>query len=356
KKIQALMRQTALFIFAAILLSAPAAPAAGAAGAAAEEPVSFTVTPPAGKILLTESFRFKVEASLPESYFLKPDTATAGGPDFEVLSFTRAGETKKDGRKTETFEINARAFTLGVSTFPAITWRLGGAEVQPGAEAASPAFNLEVLPLFKTKEGEGIRDIYPPFRYIPWPWLLALALAVAAAIFAYRMRARGGAAASPGSAWLDLRTPYQRGRDRLEKLEKSPLIADGRLKEFYTGLTAILRLYLAEEFSIDAALMTTSALGRELKKTGADIKTALRAREFLQKSDLVKFARLRPEDAGDDARDLAELLMEFQRAAENAKLLAARAMEFHGETRAAENARALAAAAAEQQKLAGGKP
>ena len=304
-----------------------------AAPAAAQEQVSLTVTPPAEKVKLAETFKFKVEASLPGNYSLRPDTAAAEGSDFELISFTRAGEEKKDGRRTETFEIKARAYALGISTFPALTWRLGG-EAPPDAAVASSPFTVEVLPLFTTKEGEDIRDIYPPFRYIPWAWLLALALAAAAAFYLYRRR-RAGPAAGPAAAWLDLRSPYQRARDRLAGLEKSPLAAAGRLKEFYTGLTSVLRLYLSEEFSIDASQMTTAVLGRELKRTGTDIKTALRARELLQKSDLVKFARLKPGDAEADSRALEELLAEFHRAAENA--------------------RALAAAAAAAQKQAGGK-
>lgn len=306
------MSRTILLILASFLAAAPAA---------AREQVSLAVTPPAEKIKLAETFKFKVEASLPENYSIKPDTSAPEGSDFELLSFTRSGEAKKDGRRTETFEIEARAYALGISTFPALTWRLGG-EAPPEAAAASSPFTVEVLPLFKTKEGEGIRDIYPPFRYIPWPWLLALALAVAAAFYLYRRRRRG-LTAGPAAAWLDSRSPYQRACDRLAGLEKSPLAAAGRLKEFYTGLTSVLRLYLAEEFSIDAVQMTTSVLGRELKRTGTDIKTSLRARELLQKSDLVKFARLKPGDAEADSRALEELLGEFHRAAEHARALAA---------------------------------
>ncbi|MBI4351209.1 MAG: hypothetical protein HY550_07205 [Elusimicrobia bacterium] len=297
-----------------------------AASAAAQEPVSLTVTPPAGKVRLAETFKFKVEASLPENYTLRPATAAPEGSDFELLSFTRSGETGKDGRKTRTFEIEAKAFALGVSTFPALSWRVGGAGAPEDAEVASSSFTVEVLPLFKTKEGEDIRDIYPPFRYLPWLWLTALALAAAAAAY-YFYRRRSGTAGPASAAWTDPRTPYQRARDRLSGLEKSPLAAAGKLKEFYTGLTAVLRLYLSEEFSIDAAQMTTAMLGRELKRTGADIKTALRARELLQKSDLVKFARLKPGDAEADSRALEELLMEFYRAAENARALAAAAEE-----------------------------
>ncbi len=291
-----------------------------AAPAAAQEQVSFSVTPPAEKIKLADSFKFKVEASLPETYSLRPDTSSAEGSGFDLLSFTKTGETKKDGRKDQVYEVKAQAFSLGISTFPAIAWRLIGTDVPPGTQVASSSFTLEVLPLFKTKEGEGIRDIYPPFRYRSWLWLLAAALAAAAAYYFYRRRrAAGGTARNP---WKDPRSPYQRARDRLQGLEKSPLASGGKLKEFYTGLTSVLRFYLSEEFSIDAELMTTSDLGRELKKTGTDIKTALRAREFLQKSDLVKFAKLKPGDAAEDSHGLEELLTDFHRASENARVLA----------------------------------
>ncbi len=308
------MRRTLLILLSAACLAAPAAAAGGA--------VTLAKAPPAARIPLAAPFGFKVEASLPENFFLKPDTATASNSEFEVLSFTKTAGEKRDGRKTETFEIKARAFALGVSTFPAITWDLRGEGIPEGTTVKTSTFTVEITPLFKTKEGEGIRDIYQPFRYFPWLWLLLLAAALGLGAWLFFSRKKpAGAAGRP--AWADTRSPYQRARDRLGKLEKAPLAASGKLKEYYTGLIAILRFYLAEEFSIDAAQMTTTDLGRELKKTGADIKTALKAREFMQKADLVKFARLKPGDAAGDSEELAEMLMEFNRVSENAKTLAA---------------------------------
>lgn len=308
------MRPAALFLLA-LLLAAPAA--------ASENAVSLAVTPPAGKLKLAETFTFRVEASLPESYSIKPDTAAAGNSEFEVRAFARISVKKEIGLRTETFEIEVKPFTLGVSTFPALAWELKGEGVPEGTVIKTSTFTVEVLPLFEKTEGQEIRDIYKPYGYIPW--LLIILLTVLAALLAWyiytRLRGGGGAGAA-GPAWYDSRIPYQRARDRLEKFEKTALAASGKMKEYYTGLTSILRLYLQEEFSIDAALMTTADLGRELKKTGADIKTALRAREFLHKADLVKFARMRPGDAAADAVALSELLMEFHRARENALALA----------------------------------
>ncbi|OGR81611.1 MAG: hypothetical protein A2X32_03575 [Elusimicrobia bacterium GWC2_64_44] len=298
-----------------------------AADAAAAQDVAFKVTPPAGAVKLAEKFSFSVEAVLPENYSLRADTAAASNSEFETLSFTRLSERKEGGRKTELFEVKARAYTLGVSTFPAIPWGLRGEGVPADTVVKTEPFNVEVKPLFKIKEGEDIKDIYPPYSYIPWLLLALAALAAAALVWQFykRFAVKAGTPAFARAAWHDARDPYQRARERLDRLVASPLAREEKFKSFYTGITSILRLYLAEEFSIDAVLMTTADLGREIKKTGADLKTILRARELLQKADMVKFAKLRPDGAADDAAAAGELLMEFRRLAENARALAAEA-------------------------------
>ncbi|OGS13426.1 MAG: hypothetical protein A2234_10050 [Elusimicrobia bacterium RIFOXYA2_FULL_58_8] len=293
--------------------------------ASAQETVAFKLIAPSGKLKLTDVFTVQAEASLPPGYAISPDTASVDTENFELLSFTKTGSGEKDGRRNEVFEIKAQAFALGASTFPAITWNLypagqsGPGAAENPAQAKSPAFQLEVLPLFESKPDEGIRDIYPPLRFIPWHWLLLAAAAVAAAAWLLYRKFRRRNQAAAAAAWKDSRKPYQRARDRLDKLAAGALAGSGKLKEFYIGLTSILRFYLAEEFSIDAALMTTADLARELKRTGTDIKTNLRAREFLQKADLVKFAKLQPKDAAADTETLKDLLMDFTHAAEKSR-------------------------------------
>ncbi len=307
------MKRTTLIFFAAALL--PLAPAR------AEEAVSLKLTPPPGKIRMAEVFKVEVAASFPEKYSIKPDTAGADSPDFEIAAFIKRGSSAAGGIKTDTFEIDARAFALGQSTFPALSWGLYGPDGSAAGEAKTQPFVLDIGPVFEKTDGD-IRDIYPPFRYLPWLWIFAGLAAAAAGIYLYR-RYRHGPAAAAYALWKDARTPYQRARERLEKLSVSPLAAAGKMKEYYIGLTSVLRFYLGEEFAIDAELMTTSDLTRELKKTGAELKTTLRAREFLHKADLVKFAKLKPEDAAADTRDLEGMLGEFSRTAENARAAAA---------------------------------
>lgn len=300
----------------ALLLLLLLFPAAARGGDSA---VSLTVNPPPAKLPLAEPFEFTVDASLPGTFSIRPDTAAASNSEFEVVSFTRSTGKKVEGRRMETFTVKAKPFTLGVSTFPALSWGLSGPGVPDGTEVKSSSFSIEITPLFESKEGESIRDIYQPFSGFPWNWLLIALGLLALAVIIYLLLRKRTLPAAALPSWKDPRDPYQRARDRLQKLEKSPLMSAGKIKEYYIGLTSLLRFYLFEEFSIDASQMTTPDLSRELKKTGAGLKTSLRAKEFLQKADLVKFARLKPENAAADSGALADILTELHRSAEEAR-------------------------------------
>lgn len=89
----------------------------------------------------------------------------------------------------------------------------------------------------------------------------------------------------------------------LEELERGTLLADGRVQDYYVNLTEIGKGYIERRFGIDALDRTTDEIRRTLLAAptavaplGADDIIA-----FLQRSDLVKFARMQPD--GDEARD-----------------------------------------------------
>ena len=291
-----------------------------AAGPAAAEEVSFKISLSRAKPKLAEKFTLRLELSCPADYDVKPDTSAFQDDVFELTDIKRLKPAVSGALKTEAFQLEAIAFNLGVSTFPETTWLLAkGADVK---QASSPPFTVEILPVFDSKKDkEGIKDIYPPFSFIPWLWVILGALAAALVAYLIYRKLDKPAGKGPGAAaGPDNRTPYQRACDDIEKLLRSGLWEEGKIKEFYSGLSDIFRGYLDAEFDIKAELMTTNNITRDLRKTGADIKTVVKTRELLENSDLVKFARFRP---GEDDRDAAvaslkELLIFFTNQKENA--------------------------------------
>lgn len=113
------------------------------------------------------------------------------------------------------------------------------------------------------------------------------------------------------------RPPEEVARKRLAALEVSPLLGQGKVKEFYLELTAILREYLGRRFGIDGPAMTSTEVLRTLFGDGGvprkgpggrrpsddSVRRAwmtlryLRQREleaFFDEADIVEFARYEP--------------------------------------------------------------
>ena len=286
--------------------------------AAGAQTVSFKLTPPAAKPKLAEPFTLRIELTLPPDYSVSPDTSTFSDDVFELLKVKKVSSKTTGELKTYAFDLDLAAFNIGVSTFPETAWLLTkGTELK---EAKSPSFALEILPLFDTKkEPDGIRDIRPPFKFIPWLWLLAGLLAMALAAWLIYRRKKTSLAAGLAGAAPDPRSPYQKAADALAELSASGIWEEGRIKEFYSRLSDIFRNYLDAQFGIKAELLTTNDITRELRRTGTDIKTVIRTRELLENADLVKFAKFKPGDKERDAAvaTLRDLLEFFTRQEEN---------------------------------------
>jgi len=174
---------------------------------------------------------------------------------------------------------------LGVS--PA--WSFAG---DPKRIFRSPPFRIQVRePVLAAPQ---LRDIKGPraARLALWPWLLALAAALGGWAL-WRRRRRGQA--GTGVRLKDLRPPEEAAHEKLELLESSGLWEAGRFKEFYAALTDILRQYLERRCGIPATRLTSSELQRHMRHAEMDREVTGLVRELTERADLVKFAKVTPE-------------------------------------------------------------
>ncbi len=77
----------------------------------------------------------------------------------------------------------------------------------------------------------------------------------------------------------------------LDKLEKKGLWQAGKIKEFYSELTDILRYYLEMRYAIPAPEMTSWEIIKSLGKSKIEDDQVLRLKNILKNADLSKFAR-----------------------------------------------------------------
>ena len=80
----------------------------------------------------------------------------------------------------------------------------------------------------------------------------------------------------------------------LESLSNQKLWQNGKIKEYYSRLTEILREYLEGRFGVTAMEMTTEEIVGAMKEVGITKKQMGSLSELLMESDLVKFAKHTP--------------------------------------------------------------
>jgi hypothetical protein len=89
--------------------------------------------------------------------------------------------------------------------------------------------------------------------------------------------------------------PYVIALNHLDRIKSEKLWQQGRLKEYHTDLTDVVRIYIENVFSINSMEMTSDEILDHLTDLRKQEKTAyLGLKQILQLADLVKFAKWNP--------------------------------------------------------------
>lgn len=203
---------------------------------------------------------------------------------------------------TRRFELSIVPLDLGPRVFP-IYWTLTSAG---STRTLSTNLRLDVREPPGAAQAQDIKDIKPPRNAWPrlWPWLLLAAAALGVWGWARRRsrRNRSSIAATEGGA--DIRPPEVIAEEELARPHSAGLWEAGRHKEFYGGMTDILRRYLERRRDFPATRATTAELYRRLRLLEFDRKLLAVLKELFDRADLVKFSKIPARQDWGDA-DLA---------------------------------------------------
>lgn len=146
-----------------------------------------------------------------------------------------------------------------------------------------------------------IKDLAPLENHRFTPGVRAIALLAVALLIVFvgfrRIRRRGEHAAPITRPPDHARNSYEIACARLAEVDAERWPARGAVVQHYEQVAGVLRLYLEDAFAVCATELTTSeladALPPELRADGQEKE----CRTLLDEADLVKFARLRPDEA-----------------------------------------------------------
>ena len=170
---------------------------------------------------------------------------------------------------------------------------------------------LDVATFQLHSTSQSIYDLKPqrtlPFRlgeirgYLLWGLLAAIGLALLAAGVLCWLRRRGSTLGGLFAAVPAL-PPHVEAIRALEELHNRKLWQNNRHKQYYSGLTDILRTYIARRWEIGAMEMTSDEIIAAMRSIELPDKARADLTAILRDADLVKFAKATP-DAGQNEAD-----------------------------------------------------
>ena len=296
-----------------------AAPASGAAppGSSPASRMEKMTSGPVELLITAEPARVHLDRDILLSIkTIAPSNITVRLPSLEnrLAGFTLSGAFDREPITQAGSGVHAHCFRL--TPLVAAEYRLAPMAVTytdtrhpntPESWFATRAFVFEIAPIENEHPGAFRRDaasirdirgpvwIYPSFKTVVG-WMAILALMGAGAWALYRLSRRLHRAIQ-----LRRMSPRERALEELADLMSRDLISKNQVKEFFLGLTLIVRRYIERAHSIRAPEQTTeefllaAACNPQFRP---EVLGKLRA--FLQTADLVKFAEYRPESAAVD--------------------------------------------------------
>lgn len=226
----------------------------------------------------------------------------------EVINNYKTDTLEKDEKIQLTKKYGITQFDAGSYTIPRIPIQINKKKL------FSDSIKIEVVNVKVDTTKQKMYDIKSiaktPSSSKWWIYIAILLLLIILGYFGYKFFKKSTKREPVVEA--DTRSPYERANAFLQQLDQKNWIEKGELKTYYSELTDIARQYIEEEINIPAKESTTTQLIDLLRAVALQKKYAIQEDAFtnfekiLQKADLVKFAKLKPDstDAFQDKKNI----------------------------------------------------
>jgi hypothetical protein len=300
--------------------------------AAAAEPPTVETSVSAASMAVGDTIRLGLRVAWREGVQVKPLALPDKLGNFVVKDIAEGAPTAVADLVIREVSVVVTTFETGYQTIPPIPFVWVGQDGAAGKAESRPV-EIEVRSILP-EDAEDIRDIKRPLT-VPKRWkdiilgytlVVGLAVAAAASILV-SVKRREDVEAWLGKAWRRLSGPVMRLLVRLlvmlklrrpaevfdirvdepglpaaeaalreiDRIEALDLLGREMLKEFYTLVSETLRRYLERRYGVLAMESPTSLTMAALRAANLAAEAEDLLRGVLDESDLVKFARFRPD-------------------------------------------------------------
>jgi hypothetical protein len=215
----------------------------------------------------------------------------------EVIKELPPASEEENNIKSITLGYTISYYDSGSVTIPpiAIRYKVSGNNEEQIVLSNPVTFSVHTLPIEQQAE---IKDVKDPLTIpLDWKFILLISCIViiilVAAYYFYR-RYKKKKAEHPVKKKIIKIPAHTRALSALDNLEREQLWQKGKVKEYHSNITGIIRGYFEERFKLPALELTTSEQMQQLRKVSSAENILETTNEFLNNADLVKFAKFQP--------------------------------------------------------------
>lgn len=231
--------------------------------------------------------------------------------DFEIVKKGEPKTITNDQNATSNIDVVVTKFEEGKYTIPALTIQYSTSKTSGALHSDPISIAVRGISVDTSKD---FKDIKPPLSLrLTWreilPYLLG-AIGAVLLIWAFnyirKKRKKGEKIYQPQ---VPTRPAHEVALEALRNLEAEKVWQQGRVKEYHSRVSDIIRTYIEQTLSINAMEMTTDLILSTSQIRALDQKLKDHLQEILERADLVKFAKFQP--LADEHENSIKLAMSF---------------------------------------------
>lgn len=277
-----------------------------AAGVEAQEDITVTSSVDKAKITIGDLITYTVTVTHHPKLRVEMPGLGANLGGFEIRDYEVHDPRKEEGRIVSSVDYVISTFLTGEFEIPPLSIQYFTPDDSTGRMLTTEKIEI-VVESVKPSEAGDIRDIKPPMEIPRKLWVLlrwfvlggGIAVLAAAAVVLYR-RKKAGKSLLP-QRQEPPRPPHEVAFERLEALKHSGLLERNEIKAFYIEVSEIIRQYVEGRYYIVAMEMTTEEVLGHLADADVSEEEYKLCEDFLDRCDLVKFAKVIPSSEENDA-------------------------------------------------------
>jgi len=246
--------------------------------------------------LVGDYINYKVEMTVPKNVQIFFPAIKDALKKLELVEQLPLQKKEENGVNTLTYHFVLAGYDSGQATIPSLVIPYKSQTDTALSEITTDSIQLIIhtLPVDTTKEAKDIKDpITIPLNWlVVLAWILGGAVVVVGGYYLYK-RFKKQPAATTEEEIVQI-PAYETALTALDQLEAKKLWQSGRVKEYHTEVTEIVRSYFEKRFNMPALELTTDET-LQLLGSRIDAASVIQVtKEFLQNADMVKFAKFIP--------------------------------------------------------------